>query len=97
VVVLSDPAIQEKLLQLGEAVKARHIEHFNAIKKPYEEATLKTVPLHLSKVKKYELQFLLHDDPRFLLYCLHTLVDSGKLKAPTAGQRKALSTLITYA
>ena len=97
VVVLSDPAIQEKLLQLGEAVKARHIEHFNAIKKPYEEAVLKIVPLHLRKVKEYELQFLLHDDPRFLLYCLHTLVDSGKLKAPTAGQRKALSTLITYA
>jgi len=97
VVVFADPEIQNKLLRLGEAIKAKHMERFLAIKKPYEEAVLRTVPPHLRKVKEYELQFLLHNDPRFLLYCIHALMDSGKLKAPTAGQRKALSTLITYA
>ena len=97
VVVFTDPAIQEKLLQLGEAVKAKHISRFEELKKPYAEAVLQTVPSHLRKVKEYELQFLLHDDARFLLHCIHALMDSGKLKEPTVGQRKALSTLITYA
>ena len=97
VVVFTDPAIQEKLLQLGEAIKAKHIGRFEELKKPYSEAILQTVPAHLRKVKEYELQFLLHDDARFLLYCIHALMDSDKLKEPTAEQRKALSTLITYA
>ena len=97
VVILADPTIQEKLLQLGESVKAKHISRFEELKKPYVEAVLQTVPSHLRKVKEYELQFLLHDDARFLLHCIHALMDSGKLKEPTAGQRKALSTLITYA
>ena len=97
VVVFTDPAIQEKLLQLGEAVKAKHIGRFGELKKLYSEAILQTVPAHLRKVKEYELQFLLHDDARFLLYCIHALMDSDKLKEPTAEQRKALSTLITYA
>ena len=97
VVIFTDPAIQEKLLQLGEAVKAKHISRFEALKRPYAEAVMQTVPPHLRKVKEYELQFLLHDDARFLLHCIHALMDSGKLHAPTAGQRKALSTLIAYA
>ena len=97
IVILADRAIQEKLLQLGESVKAKHISRFEELKKPYVEAVLQTVPSHLRKVKEYELQFLLHDDARFLLHCIHALMDSGKLKEPTAGQKKALSTLITYA
>ncbi len=97
IVILADPAIQEKLILLGESVKAKHIRRFEELKKPYVEAVLQTVPSHLRKVKEYELQFLLHDDARFLLHCIHALMDSGKLKEPTAGQRKALSTLITHA
>ena len=97
VVILADPAIQEKLLRLGESVKAKHISRFEELKKPYVEAILQTVPVHLRKVKEYELQFLLHNDARFLLHCINALMDSGKLKDPTTGQRKALSTLITYA
>ena len=97
IVILADPAIQEKLILLGESVKAKHISRFEELKKPYVEAVLQTVPSHLRKVKEYELQFLLHDDARFLLHCIHALMGSGKLKEPTAGQRKALSTLITHA
>lgn len=97
VVVFTDTAIQEKLLQLGKIVKAKHISRFEELKQPYSEAILQTVPSHLRKVKEYDLQFLLHNDPRFLLHCIHALLDSGKLKEPTASQRKALSTLITYA
>lgn len=97
VVVFTNVDIQKKLLQLGEAVKVKHIDRFETLKKPYAEAILETVPPHLRKVKEYELQFLFHDDARFLLYCIHALLDGGKLKEPTKGQRKALSTLITYA
>jgi len=42
VVVFADPAIQEKLLQLGETVKAKHITRFEQLKKPYSEAVLQT-------------------------------------------------------
>lgn len=97
VVILTDPEIQNKLLKLGETVKEKHIARFEAIKKPYVDAVLQTVPSHLRKVKEFELQFLLHDDPRFLIHCIHALMDNGKLKEPTEGQRKALSTLIAYA
>ena len=97
VVILTDPEIQNKLLELGETVKAKHLDRFEVIKKPYVDAVLRTVPSHLRKVKEFDLQFLLHDDPRFLLHCIHALMDCGKLKEPTEGQRKALSTLIAYA
>ena len=97
VVVFADPEIQTKLLQIGEQVKANYKDTFEAIKKPYAEAVLKTVPAHLRKVKQYELQFVLHDDARFLLHCIHALMNSGKLKEPAEEQKKAVTTLIAFA
>ena len=97
VVILNDPQIQEKLLKIGEEIKLKHQSAFDTLKKPFAEAVLKTVPSHLKKVKEYELQFIFHDDARFLLHCIFALLDNGKMKEPTEGQKKALSTLISYA
>lgn len=94
VVILETAEIRDKLLAIGERIKAKYRKKFEALKAPYEEAVLKSVPAHLRKVKKYELQFIFHSDGWFLLHCIVALLKNGKLKLPTEGQRKALTTVI---
>ena len=94
VVTLASKDIKDKLLAIGEKIKAKYKDKFDAIKAPYTEAVLDSVPHHLRKVKEYELQFVFHSDGWFLLHCIVELLNNGKLKPPTEGQRKALTTLI---
>lgn len=93
-VVLASKEIQDKLLAIGERIKVKYRTDFEALKVPYAEAILKSVPAHLRRLKAYELQFLFHSDGWFLLHCIVCLLKNGKLKEPTEGQRKALTTLI---
>ena len=94
IVVLASNEIRDKLLEIGDRIKAKHLADFEALKAPYAEATLKSVPEHLKKIREYELQFVFRADGWFLLHCITTLLKNGKLKEPTEGQRKALTTLI---
>ena len=94
IVVLTNKDIQEKLLAIGEKIKERYQDEFNAIKTPYIEAALNSVPAHLRKAKAYELQSLFHCDGWFLLHCIVALLNNGKLTPPTEEQRKALTTII---
>ena len=94
IVILTDKEIQTKLLTIGERLKEKYKENFNNLKKPYVEAVLRSVPAHLRKVKEYELQFIFHSDGWFLLHCITALLQNGKLKEPTEGQKKTLTTLI---
>ena len=94
IVVLASKEIKDRLLAIGEQIKEKYHADFEAIKKPYANAVLDSVPSHLRKVKEYELQFLFHSDGWFLLRCIVTLLNNGKLKPPTEGQKKALTTLI---
>ena len=94
IVVLASKEIQDKLLAIGERIKVKYRTDFDALKAPYVEAVLKSVPAHLRKMKQYELQFLFHSDGWFLLHCLTVLLQNGKLKKPTEGQRKLLTMLI---
>ncbi len=94
IVVLASKEIQDKLLAIGERIKEKYQTDFEAIKKPYAKATLDSVPAHLRRIREYELQFLFHSDGWFLLHCIKTLLNNGKLKEPTEGQRKSLTTLI---
>ena len=94
IVVLASHEIRDKLLAIGEKIKVKYQTEFDALKAPYAEAVLESVPAHLKKVKEYELQFVFHDDGWFLVHCITTLLKNGKLKEPTEGQRKALTTLI---
>ena len=95
IVILSNKEIQDKLLAIGECIKKKHQAEFDALKAPYTDAVLKSVPAHLRKVKAYELQFVFHADGWFLLHCITELLKNGKLKEPTEGQKKSLTTLIT--
>lgn len=94
IVVLASDEIRDKFLTIGERVKEKYQTEFDALKAPYAEAVLKSVPAHLRRVEEYELQFLFHSDGWFLLHCITTLLNNGKLKFPTEGQRKSLTTLI---
>ena len=95
IVILASDEIRNKLLAVGERIKEKYRTDFEALKAPYAEAVLKSVPTHLRKVEEYELQFVFHSDGWFLLHCITALLKNGKLKEPTEGQRKALTTLIT--
>ena len=94
IVILSNNEIKNKLLAVGERIKEKYHADFEALKKPYTKAVLDSVPAHLRKVKEYELQFLFHSDGWFLLHCIVTLLNNGKLKPPTKEQKKSLTTLI---
>ena len=94
IVILEGKEIRDKLLAIGERLKKKHLAEFEALKVPYTEAMLKNIPMHLRKVREYELQFVFHSDGWFLLHCIMALLENGKLKEPTEGQRKALTTLI---
>lgn len=94
IIVLRNKEIQQKLLEIGEKIKEKYKDAFDAIKAPYVEAVLNSVPTHLRKVKAYELQYVFHSDGWFLLHCIVTLLKNGKLTPPTEEQKKALTTII---
>ena len=93
-VTLASKDIKNKLLAIGEKIKVKYKEQLDAIKAPYMESALNSVPAHLRRVKEYELQFVFYSEGWFLLHCIVALLNSGKLKLPTEEQRKALTTLI---
>ena len=92
--MLANKDIQNKLLAIGERIKAKYQTEFDELKAPYADAVLESVPAHLRKIKAYELQFVFHADGWFLVHCITTLLKHGKLKEPPEGQRKSLTTLI---
>ena len=94
IVVLASKEIQNKLLSIGDRIKEKYQTEFDALKAPYAEAVLESVPAHLRKIEEYELQFVFHADGWFLVHCITALLKNGKLKEPTEGQRKSLTTLI---
>ncbi len=94
IVRLQNRDIHGKLIGTACRIKKKYGDEFERIKAPYIRASLDAVPEHLRKIREYELQFLFHSDGWFLLHCLRTLLDCGKLKTPAEGQRKALSTII---
>lgn len=94
IVTLANTDIKERLLSIGDRIKEKYQKKFDTLKAPYMEATLKSVPKHLQKVKAFELQYLFHSDGWFLVHCLFALLRSGKLQIPTENQKKSMTTLI---
>ncbi|MBP3348906.1 MAG: sigma-70 family RNA polymerase sigma factor [Clostridia bacterium] len=94
IVVLANTEIKNKLLSIGDRIKEKYKADFDALKAPYTRAALESVPHHLKKVREFELQFVFHAEGWFLLHCITTLLNNGKLSKPTEGQRKALMTII---
>ena len=94
VVILGNSEIKDKLIGVGDRIKTKYKEEFDAIKAPYVKAVLESVPAHMRRAKEYELQYIFFSDGWFILHCLKNLVNSGKLKLPTEEQRKSLSMLL---
>ena len=94
IVILKDEEIKNRLVSMGDKLKEKYKEQFDALKVPYAKALMDMTPKHLQKVTEYELQYTFHSDGWFLLHCINTLVQNGKLKEPTEGQRKSLMTLV---
>ena len=94
IIVLANKDIRDKLLAVGEKIKTKYKTEFDAIKAPYAVAVLDSVPPHLRKIMKYELQFTFYSDGWFLLHCIVALLNNGKLKLPTESQKSILTTLV---
>ena len=94
IVILRNKGIQNKLLAVGERLREKHDATFRALKAPYVEAVLKSVPAHMRKAQEYSLQFIFHSDGPFIRQCISALLKNGKLKKPTECQKKSLMTLI---
>ncbi len=96
IVILENRDIQARLIEIGNRIKRKHQAELEALKAPYVKAWLDMVPAHLKKVGAYEMQFIFCSDGWFLLHCVTALLRNGKLKPPTQGQRKALTTLLGF-
>lgn len=94
IVILSDNEIRDRLLAIGDRVRYDCRKKLQELKESYEKAVISSVPPHLKKAQAYELQFTFRSDGLFLMHCIKTLLNNGKLALPTADQRKVLSTLI---
>ena len=55
IVVLASDEIRDKFLTIGERVKEKYQTEFDALKAPYAEAVLKSVPAHLRRVEELSL------------------------------------------
>jgi len=84
------------LADIGEKIREKHRDEFEALKKPYIEAVMEATPSHLHKMQKFGLQFLFTSDGWFILHCMKALIANGKLKMPTEEQKQALSTVVIY-
>ena len=93
---MNSKEIQNKLLGIGEQIKVKYKAEFEQLKKKYTQAVLKLTPEHMRKAVEYEIQFIFYSDCWFLVHCITTLLNNGKLKIPTEEQKKSLSTLIAY-
>lgn len=94
VVWLENREIKNELLAIGDRIKERHWAEFEAMKEPFVKAVLNETPKHLHKMQKFGLQYIFFSDGWFILHCIKELLNNGKLKLPTEGQRKSLTTLI---
>lgn len=97
IVLLTSKEIRDRLMSIGDRIKEKYKEEFETLKVPYYEAMLKTIPMHLKKVREYELQSIFYADGWFLVHCIVELLRNGKLLEPKEEQRKILTTLITKA
>lgn len=94
IVTFANKDIVKRLVEIGDKIKQKHKAEFDALKAPYIKAMLSGLPEHIRKMLAFELQYLFCSDGLFLLHCINTLLENGKLKLPTDGQKKSLTTLI---
>ena len=94
-VILENEEIKAALLTVGSQIKERRGDAFCRLRDTFTAALLSKTPPHLHKARFFGLQHTFFSDPWFILYVLKQLSESGKLKMPTAEQKKMLITVIT--
>jgi ADP-heptose:LPS heptosyltransferase len=94
-VILENEVIKANLLAVGSQIKKRHWDELCRLRDTFTNALLSRTPPHLHKARLFGLQHTFFSDPWFILYVLKNLTESGKLKMPTAEQKKMLITIIT--
>ena len=85
--------ILQRLLMIGDNVKAACFPQIRPHLDAYVQAVLEVTPAHLHTMRSYSLQFLFYADAWFLLHSIEHLLASGKLLPPTPDQRLSLTTL----
>lgn len=93
-VCISNRALKEKLVALGDAVYAKHSKALAALQKTLTDAVLASTPDHLRKMQEYCLQETFYTNGYFLEHCLRELVENGKLLLPPEEQKQSLSTVL---
>jgi len=86
--------MKQKLIAIGDAIRLKHKQTFENLRRSYTEAVLRETPKHLHTMQTYTLQFLFCANGWFILYCLKTLVNNGKLQPPTEDEKRALTMLV---
>ncbi len=89
-----DADTKKRLLEIGGEIKSKYKNELQRLKKPYVEAVMAKTPEHMKKAREFGHQYIFYSDGWFILHCLKTLVENGKLMPPTDEQRKSLSTVI---
>ena len=94
-VILENKEIKAALLTMGSQIKERHWDTFCRLRDTFTHVLLSKTPPHLHKARLFGLQHTFFSDPWFILYVLKHLTESGKLKMPTAEQKKMLMSVMT--
>lgn len=89
-----DTKTKAKLLTFGDRIKAKYQKEFEELKAPFVNAVMEHTPQQLKKARQFGHQYIFYSDGWFLLYCLKTLTENGKLKPPSEEQKKSLATVI---
>ncbi len=95
VVMLENPEIVSELLAVGGRIKEKHWDELCDLRDEFTDALLTKTPSHLHKARLFGLQYTFFSDPSFIVYVIKRLIENGKLKLPTAEQKKSLMTVIT--
>ena len=95
-VVIEGTQAKRSLLAVGDRIKEKHREEFDALRKSLADAVLRQTPRQLHTMCQYGLQFLFYSDGWFILHCMKELVNSGKLALPAEHQKQALTTLLIH-
>jgi len=91
---IRDEATDKQLLAIGDAVRKKVREAMETLKAPYVRAVLADLPTQMHSMMKHNMQYVYYSDGWFILHCMKTLVENGKLQLPREDQRQSLTTVI---
>ena len=91
---IESEAARKALVSIGDSVREKHRAELASLREQHRDVMLCGVPKHLVKAATYPLQHTFYSDGMFICYCIRELIACGKLKEPTEGQKKNLTSVI---